>query len=173
MFVIHHLLIHAPPIYFDAFFRQHLVADVRGTTAELVRIRAKRMADEALALAPTHFDVMTFLCGLLLVGFALGAVEADTGGELLTKILFSALIVCYVTLYEMTFDLNRPFDGVYQLRRSSSAMHFLQVKHIISNHPLVRGMVSFEEVPMDEDDEQSLKECEEACKNSKAKIWYN
>lgn len=136
-------------------------------------MRAKRMADEALALAPTHFDVLSFLCGLLLTGFALSAVEVfDAGGELIARILFSALIVCYVILYEMSFDLNRPFDGVYQLRRSAAAMHFLEVKHIISNHPLVRGRVDFEEAPS-LDDDLSEQECEASCRLSKAKIWFN
>jgi hypothetical protein len=133
------------------------------------------MADEALGLATTHFDVMTFLSGLLLLGFTLGAVDieqVDGGSDLITRILFAALIVCYVILYEMSFDLNRPFAGVYQIRRSGAAMHFLQVKHLISNHDLVSGLVDFEAVDFDED-EDSLGRCEADCRRSKETTWFN
>jgi len=147
---------------------QQLLSNVRSSVSELYKIRAKRMADEALALAPTHFDVMTFLCGLLLTGFALVAVESN---GFVTRLLFSALVVCYVILYEMSFDLNRPFDGVYQLRRSGAAMHFLEVKRKISNHPVVRGRVDFE--PVEDENDVMDAECEVDCKRRKKKTWFN
>lgn len=153
---------------------QNLVAEVRNAVGELFRCRSKRLSDEALALSPTHFDVMTFLSGLFLTGFALGTVAtAQTDGVLggTARILFSALVVCYVILYEMGYDLNRPFDGIYQIRKSVAAMHFLEVKVLLHNHPLVRGLVDFEQVSY-EDDEAS-KECDMDCKRKKDKIWYN
>ena len=135
------------------------------------------MSDEALALAPTHFDVMTFLCGILLTGYTLGTVAtAQTDGVPvgIARILFSVLVVCYVIFYEMSFDLNRPFDGIYQVRRSNAAMHFLQVKHLISNHATVRGLVDFEEVVLDEEGTQSpIGECDDDCHRKKAKTWYD
>ena len=134
------------------------------------------MSDEALALAPTHFDVMTFISGLLLTGFALGTVAtAQTDGMLpsgISRILFSALVVSYVIFYEMSYDLNRPFDGIYQIRRSGAAMHFLQVKHAVSNHPVLRGRIVFEHVA-DEEDVASRDECLIECNRRKSKIWYN
>jgi len=39
---------------------------------QLYELRTKRLNWEATGLAPAHFDLMTFLAGLLLVGIALG-----------------------------------------------------------------------------------------------------
>jgi uncharacterized membrane protein YtjA (UPF0391 family) len=130
------------------------------------------LSDEALALSPTHFDVMTFLSGLFLTGFALGTVAtAQTDGcpAGIARILFSALVVCYVVFYEMAYDLNRPFDGIYQIRRCGAAMHFLQVKVLINNHPLVRGLVDFEPIS----EEEASGECDTDCQRQKAKTFYN
>jgi hypothetical protein len=153
-----------------------LMAEIRSNVGELIRVRSRRISDEALALAPTHFDVMTFLSGLLLIGFALGTVataEVDGVPSGIARVLFSALMVCYVLLYEMSYDLNRPFDGIYQIRRSGAAMHFLQVKNLISNHPLLSRVVDFEldESLVNESDAEL--DCEAICNRRKAKIWYN
>jgi hypothetical protein len=87
-----------------------LMSQIRNVVSELFTLRSQRMNSEALALAPTHFDVMTFLSGMLLAGFALGTVssvqEDGVPGEL-ARILFSSLVVCFTVFYEMAFDLNR------------------------------------------------------------------
>jgi hypothetical protein len=156
---------------------QSLLADVRKAVNELFAIRSVRMSDEALGLTPTHFDVMTFLAGLLLVGFALGTVATSPTGmpSGIARVLFSILVVCYTIFYEMAYDLNRPFDGVYQIRRSGAAMHFLQVKHMISNHPILSGRVDFNLDTTDEEEETepSSAKCLAECRRQKSKIWYN
>jgi hypothetical protein len=58
----------------------------------------------------------------------------------------------YVLFYNFISDLNNPFQGVYQVRRSSTASHLLEAKWLIANHPLLRGEVDFEQV---EDEESS------------------
>ena len=162
-------------LHVNALFQQQLLADVRKSVSELFAIRSIRMSDEALALAPTHFDVMTFLAGLLLVGFTLGTVATSPTGmpSSIARILFAVLVVCYTIFYEMAYDLNRPFDGVYQIRRSGAAMHFLAVKHMISNHPTLRGRVDFD-LDTDEEEEVDISaECLADCKSRKSRIWYN
>ena len=63
-------------------------------------IKNKRLAAESHALAPTYFDAMTFLFGLLLVEFSLGiiatAAEADVHSEA-ARVLFAVLVVCYTS----------------------------------------------------------------------------
>jgi Protein of unknown function (DUF4239) len=158
-----------------------LVGVVRDCIRQLYKLRSKRMNDEALGLAPTHFDVMTFLSGLLLVGIALGTVAtAQTDGvpTELSRILFSALVVCYTTIYEMSYDLNRPFDGIYQLRRSGTAVHFLQIKHIVANHPVLRNNISFDpDTPQDDkisSNEQNIATTNGARerRSEKRDIWF-
>jgi hypothetical protein len=67
-----------------------------------------------------------------------------------------------------------PFDGVYQLRRSGAAMHFLQVKHLINTHPLVAGLVDFEAV-VDETttEDGGIGDCDGECEKRKAQVWFN
>ena len=39
--------------------------------------------------------------------------------------------------------MNNTFGGIYQVRRSASASHLLQMKWHIINHPLLKGQVDF------------------------------
>lgn len=115
----------------DGCRNAYLLSDLHANIAKLFELRSDRLSVESLALAPTHFDVMTFLSGLLLTGFALGTVATaaiDGVPSETARVLFSGLVVCYTIFYEMAWDLNRPFDGVHQLRRSGAAMHLLQIK---------------------------------------------
>jgi hypothetical protein len=146
------------------------VSEVRSTLGELFRVRSKRLSDEALALAPTHFDVMTFLSGLLLIGFVLSSVAAAEDLSGISRLLFAMLVVCFVILYEMAFDLNRPFDGIYQMQRSGAATHFLQVKHLISQHPDLCDVVGF---GTDDGAYDSNVEYTAEASRRKAEIWYN
>lgn len=116
------------------------------------------MSDEALALPSTIFEVLSFLSTLFLTGFCLvtvATVQMDGTPAFVAQALFSLLVVVYVLIYEFAFDMNRPFYGIYQLRRSSAAMHLLQIKMLYSNHPFLGELVDFEEV-LDESDAESL-----------------
>ena len=153
-----------------------LLAEVRKGIENLYTMRTQRMSDEAMGMAPTHFDVMTFLCGLLLTGFVLGTVASEQYVCTVSRISFSALVASYVIFYEMMFDLNRPFDGVYQVRRCTAAMYMLQIKQVFSNHPLVKGRVLFESDEGDEgnyDDNDIPADCDAECERQKRKMWFN
>ena len=150
----------------------YLLADIHSGISQLYRLRSDRITVESLALAPTHFDVMTFLSGMLLVGFALGTLATAPDGvpSDIARILFAGLVVCYTLFYEMSFDLNRPFEGIYQIRRSGSAMHFLHIKHLINNHPSLKGRVDFEELV---DDETAVNGSGGVSQKRRWQIWYN
>ena len=150
----------------------YLLADIHGAVSQLYRLRSDRLTVESLALAPTHFDVMTFLSGMLLLGFAMGTLATAPNGipNEVARVLFAGLVVCYTIFYEMSFDLNRPFDGIYQIRRSGAAMHFLHIKHVINNHPALKGRVDFEEMV---DREPLIDDCDGECQSRRSQIWYN
>ena len=151
-----------------------LLGAIRTTVDNLFSVRSRRMNYESLALNPTHFEVMTFLAGMLMVGYALATVATAPPGGVpveLARILFAALISVLTIFYEMAFDLNRPYDGVYQLRRQGTAMYFLQVKHLVANHLLVAGLVDFDEI-VDDSDEMD-RNCDRGCEEAKKKTWYN
>jgi len=171
-----------PPVLpLDTFYctvlLQQLVSQVRSSISELFALRARRISCEALGLAPMHYDILTFLCGMQLLGYALGTVataQIEGKPDEVAQILFASLVTIYVIFYEMSFDLNRPFDGVYQIRRYGAAMHFLQVKHFVSNHPLVGGgLVDFG--PVQDDDEEGAHGvgCDGDCDRRKSSVWYN
>jgi hypothetical protein len=113
------------------------------------KLRATRLSDEALALPPTHFVILNLLTSLILLGYIvsiLPTVDANGAPSLESSLLFGSLCTVYVLFYNFTNDLNNPFQGVYQVRRSSIASHLLEAKWFIVNHPLLRGEVDFEEV---------------------------
>jgi Protein of unknown function (DUF4239) len=150
-----------------------LVGNVRDVVRQLFELRTKRMNCEANALAPAHFDLMTFLAGLLLVGTSLGTVAtAQTNGvpTEVSRVLFSALVVCYTTIYEMAYDLNRPFDGIYQIKRSGAATYFLQIKHLVVNHPVLRDCISFHPTVDESVDETTIPKTSVIEQRG---IWYN
>lgn len=151
----------------------YLLSDLHTNVGKLFKLRSDRLTMESLALAPTHFDVMTFLSGLLLAVFALGTVATSSVAGVpseTAQVLFAALVVSYTIFYEMAFDLNRPYDGIYQLRRSGAAMHLLQIKQILTTHPVVKARVDFEDIP---DTTTQVDECDGDCQQRKAEIWYN
>lgn len=128
-----------------------LIGNTRDTIKDLLQMRAERLSIEALSLPPTHFSVLNSLTLLILLSFTvstLPVVDHVTGlppNE--GSILFAILSNVYVLFYFFAKDLNDPFDGVYQIRRSSSACHLLEAKWLIVNHPLLQGgEVDFEEV---------------------------
>lgn len=101
-------------------------------------------------MPPTHFLVLNLLTILILLSFVvsiLPTVDRITGAPPSeSQVLFAVLTNIYVLFYFFARDLNFPFDGVYQVRRSSSACNLLEAKWLIANHPLLQGEVDFETV---------------------------
>ena len=62
-----------------------------------------------------------------------------------SALIFGLLTTVYVIFYNFAQDLNNPFSGLYQIRRSSTAAHLLQAKWLLVNHPLTRGEIDFDE----------------------------
>lgn len=135
-----------------------LVAYCRDILKDLTRYRAMRLSDEALALPPTHFFILNVLTFLILLGYVISIIPTldpttrYPSNE--SSLLFAVLSTTYILFFNFAADLNNPFRGVYQVRRSCAASHLLEAKWLLVNHPLTRGEVDFEEVP--EEDEGIL-----------------
>jgi len=115
-----------------------LIDGLRGEIPALMEARAKRLSDEASALPPTHFLVLLVLTALSLVGFTaatLTITDADGKPPLETRLCFAGLSAVYVLFFNFCKDMNDPFDGVYQIKRSSAASYLLQIKWLIANQP--------------------------------------
>lgn len=137
--------------------RSSLIGNCRETIKELYRVRANRLSDESLALPPTHFLILYILTFLILLGYTVSIIPTlDASGDPSSEscLLFAVLSTVYILFYNFATDLNGPFDGVYQIRRSCVASHLLQLKYFIVNHPLLRGEIDFEEAEEGADEVQ-------------------
>ena len=130
-----------------------LVATCRDALRDVIKIRASRLSDESLALPPTHFLILNLLTLLILLGYTISILPTvDRSGNVSNEssILFGLLTTIYYVFYNFANDLNAPFDGVYQVRRSCAASHLLGLKWLLVNHPVVGGEVDFEELDEEE-----------------------
>ena len=123
-----------------------LVSSLRSNLSEMGMLRARRLSDEALALPPTHFGLLALLSGLILVAFilaSLGSVDASTGiatPSIESRTLFSVIFGVYLLFFNFSRDLNQPFEGVYQIRRSQTASSLLKTRRIITSSGLAQGV---------------------------------
>jgi len=111
---------------------------LRSEIPALMEARAKRLSDEASALPPTHFLFLLILTLLSLAGFTaatLTITDADGKPPLESRMVFAGLTAVYVLFFNFCKDMNDPFDGVYQIKRSSAASYLLQIKWLIANQP--------------------------------------
>merc|ERR1719174_2162374 len=139
----------------DARADPRLAADTRIDRAltivdRVTQTRAARLSAEALSLPATHFSVLGSLGALLVIAYALTGAASDKPGSFPfeASILFGCLCGTYVLAFNFTDDLNRPFDGVYQVRRSASATTLLNARLLLDPH-LPDGL-PFEQVAEDE-----------------------
>ncbi len=61
-----------------------------------------------------------------------------------TRALFSVFSTVYVVFYTFAYDLNNPFKGVYQIRRSGPAAHLLQTRMLLLSDPRLRNRIQFD-----------------------------
>ena len=122
-------------------------------TQELLRKRAERLPNESTVLPATHFVVLQVLTALILLGYtitAIGHVDATTGKPPPEYCaLFSVFFTAYTVFYRFCRDLNDPFTGLYQIRRSAVSAHLLGIKYAFQSDPLVRDQMSFERVQVE------------------------
>jgi len=106
-----------------------------------------------LALPSFHFSILVSLSLLIILGFTLSelpTVAADGATSNESSFLFSILCTIYILFYNFCEDLNDPFRGVYQIRRSTTATNLLQTKFFIANHPMLKEKVNIDASSIDE-----------------------
>lgn len=82
--------------------------------------------------------MLTLLTALSLIGFTaatLTITDDDGNVPLESRMVFAGLSAVYVLFFNFCKDMNDPFDGVYQIKRSSAASYLLQIKWLIVNQP--------------------------------------
>lgn len=146
-----------------------LLGNCRDLINQLVDIRANRLSQEANALSETHFSILNSLTFLVLLGYSISVLPTieNLGGypNLESSMLFGLISTVYVLFSNFAYDLNEPFTGVYQLRRSASASHLLQIKWNLVNHPWLRNEIDFDDDDDEADDASINYQSEKSSKN--------
>jgi len=123
------------------------LARAAGLTTTLFQTRASRLSAEALSLPQVHFQILAILGGLLIAAYALtGAERFAAGGGVVPPescLLFGLLTGTYTLMYNFALDLNQPFDGVYQVRRSAAATSLLGARLLLDGE-LRDGVLAIE-----------------------------
>jgi len=131
-----------------------LINNCRDNIRELFQVRATRLSDEALSLPRNHFFILTFLTVLILFGYTIQiSIESTIQGlpSNDSSIVFGLLCAIYILFYNFANDLNDPFGGIYQVRRSATASLLMQLKWFLLNHPTLKGEVDFNAVKENDD----------------------
>jgi Protein of unknown function (DUF4239) len=116
----------------------------------IITTRAKRLSDESVSLPPTHFWTLNILTVMLLFSYAISILPTidrvgmrEPSNE--ANLIFGILTTVFAFFNNFANDLNNPFQGVFQVRTSTTASHLLQLKWFMVNHPILRGKIDFEE----------------------------
>ena len=113
---------------------------------DLFQKRAQRLGSESSSLPPTHFTLMSILTGVVLSGFILSAIPETTNGALASneaRFMFSLSSTIYVVFYSFALDLNNPYKGIYQIRRSGPSTHIYQIKRLLMDIPSIKTYLTF------------------------------
>ena len=97
--------------------------------------RSCRLGQEQVSLPQIHFNILVFLSAFQLVGFTFLVsstlpVSGDPSVE--SRLLFGVLTSFFTMAYTFACDLNQPFEGAYQVRRSAISAYLLQIYSRIS-----------------------------------------
>mmetsp|Transcript_10705 Transcript_10705/g.22994 ORF Transcript_10705/g.22994 Transcript_10705/m.22994 type:complete len:1161 (+) Transcript_10705:103-3585(+) len=115
---------------------ESITSMLRLEIAQLMEVRALRLSDEASSLPPTHFTLITSLSVVSIVAYvtaSLKVVEDLWHPPQEASLLFAALMALYILFFNFCRDINGPFAGVYQIKRSNAVSHLMQTKWLITN----------------------------------------
>lgn len=119
------------------------IPSVMATINKLLTLRSSRLSQESLNLPGIHFSILRLLALWQLVGFAVIVADNYKPGcvfpSIESRLLFCLLVGVFALSINFAYDLNQPFEGAYQVRRSSISAYLIQVYETIrrSHHTIV------------------------------------
>ena len=114
--------------------QESTMGNIRGDIEKIMEVRALRLSDEASSLPPTHFFLLTSLSTVSSIAFitaSLAVIDDLNDPPVEARLLFAGLMALYVLFFNFCKDLNGPFQGVYQIKRSNAVSQLLQTKWLI------------------------------------------
>ncbi|CAJ1946568.1 unnamed protein product [Cylindrotheca closterium] len=125
----------------------NLIGTCSDVVSNMVVVRSERLSNESTFLPPAHFIVARVLAALIIIGYTVATVtfvDADGYPPVASSAFFAVLSTVYLFFSTIISDLNNPFNGVYQIRRSGIAANLLAIKWIIQKDPTLACEVNFE-----------------------------
>lgn len=119
------------------------IPSVMATINKLLTLRSSRLSQESLNLPGIHFSILRLLALWQLVGFSVIVADNYRVGSVFpsveSRLLFCLLVGVFSLSINFAYDLNQPFEGAYQVRRSSISAYLIQVYETIrqSHHTIV------------------------------------
>ena len=127
--------------------QQGLISSTRDIIKEIITSRSMRLSRESSGLPPTHFFILSLLTFIILLSNVLSTLSLLVEGEppFESRLFFALFAMVYVIFFNFATDLDNPFGGVYQIRRSAIAANLLQIKNLLLNEPVLKDGISFDE----------------------------
>lgn len=129
-----------PPDEKESFNTDRILIEItRKTINDVMDARASRLNKEALSLPAIHFWIMTFLSLYHLTGFCFYTASNMKISNLdhpsfESNLMFATLATVFSLSINFAIDLNRPFEGAYQVRRSAVSCYLIQVYNRVKNY---------------------------------------
>ena len=110
------------------------VSECLVTVEKLADTRATRLSQETKSLPAAHFFILLIFSLQLLFSFVFAvAGTPGTENDLLLRTLFSFFSGTYLLVFNFAVDLNSPFDGNYQIRRSAINANLISARRTIAS----------------------------------------
>jgi hypothetical protein len=115
-------------------FYPNLMDSLRGNIIIMTRLRSSRIGQESVALPWVHFFILSLLSLYQLTAFSILTASAIKSNPLLTEPgveaqgLFAVLLLVYVLAISFAIDLNQPFSGAYQVRKSGTSAYLMGIR---------------------------------------------
>jgi len=115
-------------------FRPSQLDGVSDLVDKLVVLRAARLSKETRALPPAHFVILSVFSFQLLLCFIYAvATSATPVDDPILRVAFSFFFSVYLLVFNFALDLNDPFRGNYQIRRSAINGNLLATRRLVAS----------------------------------------
>lgn len=104
-----------------------------GLVDQLMQMRADRLSKETKSLPAAHFVILSIFSVLLLGAFMYGIAQGPVSAEdPVLRVAFALFASVYLLVFTFAIDLNDPFNGNYQIRRSAINANLLSTRRLIA-----------------------------------------
>jgi len=118
----------------DTGWLQAEITNCYNLVDQLVAVRADRLSKETKSLPSAHFVILSVFSVQLLGVFVYSVAQSPAAlDDPVLRVAFSLFVGVYVLVLGFANDLNDPFRGHYQIRRSAINANLLATRRLIAS----------------------------------------